>query len=91
LYSRCSCLSRDTCCIIKDKLKELQQQEDEQRTTTQRRRTKLVVHVMIGQDADQTVRFSSRCLWDVEQDSMASATYRNDSLFAVGIVYWLAH
>ena len=80
-YFRCSRLSHDMCSIIKDKVKELQKDEVVRR--------KLVVHVMVGQDADQTVRFASRCLWNVDDDSMASATYRNNSLFAVGVVFWL--
>jgi len=45
---------------------------------------------MVGQDVDEAVRFASRCLWDADQDSMASAVYRNNSLFAVGVVFWLA-
>jgi len=70
------------CSVIKDKVKELQQGD--------KRHRKLVVHVMVGQDAGQTVRFASRCLWDVSDDSMASATYRNNSLFAVAVVFWLS-
>jgi len=72
------------CSVIKNKVKELQEGEAAEH------RKKLVVHIMVGQDADQTVRFASRCLWNAEQDSMASATYRNQSLFAVGVVFWLS-
>ena len=86
---RCSRLSHDICALIKDKVKELEQQQQHQRDDVPRR--KLVVHVMVGQDADQMVRFASRCLWDVDEDSMASATYRNNSLFAVGVVFWLSN
>jgi len=71
------------CTVIKDKVKELQQNDEPHR--------KLVVHVMLGQDAGQTVRFASRCLWNIDEDSMASATYRNNWLFAVGVVFWLGN
>jgi len=72
------------CSVIKDKLKEIQEKHEDET-----RRRKLVVHVIVGQDINQTVRFASRCLWDVDEDSMASSTYRNNSLFAVGVVFWL--
>jgi len=78
------------CALIKDKVKELQQQQQHQRDEALAARRKLVVHVMVGQDAGQTVRFASRCLWNAADDSMASATYRNNSLFAVGVVFWLS-
>lgn len=37
----------------------------------------------LGQD----VRLGSRCLWDTNYDNMASATYKNSSIYAVGTVY----
>jgi len=74
------------CALIKDKVKQQQQQQQDVV------RRKLVVHLMVGQDLDDqtSVHFASRCLWNAGDDSMASATYRNSSLFAVGVVYWLA-
>ena len=83
MCNRCCRLSHDMCTVIKDKVKELQQNDEPHR--------KLVVHVMLGQDAGQTVRFASRCLWNIDEDSMASATYRNNWLFAVGVVFWLGN
>ena len=71
------------CSVIKDKVKELQPDEHGERR-------KLVVHVMVEQDSDEAVRFSCRCVWNVTTDSMASATYRSDALFAVAVVFWLA-
>jgi len=79
------------CALIKDTVKEIQQQQQQQQQRDDVPRRRLVVHVMVGQDADQTVRFASRCLWNADDDSMASATYRNNSLFAVGVVYWLSN
>jgi len=70
------------CSVIKDRVKDLQQQDEE--------RYRLVVHVMVGQDCDQMVCLSSRCLWNADEDCLASATYRNNSLFAVGVVFWLS-
>ena len=78
------------CSVIKDKVKELQPQDDDDDDDDAPGRHKLVVHVMVGQDAQQSVRFASRCLWNADQDSLASATYRNNSLFAVGVVFWLS-
>jgi len=80
---RCSRLSHDLCALIKDKVKQLQQHQQEDCR-------KLVVNVLVGEDVGETsVRFASRCLWDAAHDSMASVTYRNDSLYAVGVVFWL--
>ena len=75
------------CSVIKDKVKELQSEDHDNDVTSAR---KLVVHVMVGQDAQQTVHFASRCLWNVDEDSLASETYRNNSLFAVGVVFWIS-
>jgi AhpD family alkylhydroperoxidase len=52
-------------------------------------RFKIVVQVVVGQDMDQSVLFSSRCVWNADTDCLASATYRNDWLFAVGVVFGL--
>jgi len=89
VYFRCSRLCHDMCSVIKDKVKELQPQDDDDDVSATSRR-KLVVHVIVGQDVQQSVRFASRCLWNVDEDCQASETYRNNSLFAVGVVFWLA-
>ncbi|KAK2185543.1 hypothetical protein NP493_231g03067 [Ridgeia piscesae] len=73
---RCSKLCQDLCSIIKTKTKEL--------ATS---RWKLVVQVLVGEDTDQRVQMASRCLWNQATDNFASATFRNKSLFAIGIVY----
>lgn len=52
-------------------------------------RYKLVCNVFLGQQANQGLRIASRCLWDVENDNFASATYANSSLFAVATVHGL--
>ena len=50
-------------------------------------RYKLIAHVVIGEAQGQDIRFGSRCLWDSGFDNSASATYKNDSLYAVATVY----
>uniref|UniRef100_A0A0G4GA79 Uncharacterized protein n=1 Tax=Chromera velia CCMP2878 TaxID=1169474 RepID=A0A0G4GA79_9ALVE len=50
-------------------------------------RYKLIVQVVIGENAGQGIRVSSKCLWDVNLDNWASYSYRNQSLFAVGMVF----
>ncbi|NXM52338.1 TC1D4 protein, partial [Illadopsis cleaveri] len=50
-------------------------------------RYKLVCHVVLGQQGQQSLVVGSRGLWDPETDSFASATFSNASLFAVATVY----
>lgn len=52
-------------------------------------RYKLVCNVFLGQLANQGLHIASRSLWDVENDSFASATFTNSSLFAVVTVHGL--
>jgi hypothetical protein len=48
---------------------------------------KLVSFVTIGQLNRQGVYVASRCLWHPTWDAYASTCYKNNSLFAVGVVY----
>ncbi|NWS50513.1 TC1D4 protein, partial [Probosciger aterrimus] len=50
-------------------------------------RYKLVCHVLLGQQAQQSLLVASRALWDPESDSFATATFSNASLFAVATVH----
>uniref|UniRef100_A0A8D2KW47 Tctex1 domain containing 4 n=1 Tax=Varanus komodoensis TaxID=61221 RepID=A0A8D2KW47_VARKO len=50
-------------------------------------RYKLVCNVFLGQQANQGLLIASRSLWDVGNDSFASATFTNSSLFAVATVH----
>ncbi|KAF1631954.1 Tctex1 domain-containing protein 4, partial [Eudyptes filholi] len=50
-------------------------------------RYKLVCHVLLGQQGQQSLLVASRALWDPESDSFASATFSNTSLFAVATVH----
>ncbi|NWW92985.1 TC1D4 protein, partial [Rhynochetos jubatus] len=50
-------------------------------------RYKLVCHVLLGQQGQQSLLVASRALWDPESDSFASATFSNASLFAVATVH----
>ena len=50
-------------------------------------RYKLVVLVQVGEKKDQGMKISSRCLWNHETDTFASASYKNRSLYAFAIIY----
>ncbi|XP_033507096.1 dynein light chain Tctex-type 5 [Epinephelus lanceolatus] len=50
-------------------------------------RYKIVVLVHIGQLAGQSMQISSRCLWDASNDTFASYSFKNSSLFGVATVY----
>uniref|UniRef100_A0A8C3K6I3 Tctex1 domain containing 4 n=1 Tax=Calidris pygmaea TaxID=425635 RepID=A0A8C3K6I3_9CHAR len=50
-------------------------------------RYKLVCHVLLGQQGQQSLLVASRALWDPESDSFACATFSNASLFAVATVH----
>eukprot|EP00930_Biecheleria_cincta_P057979 TRINITY_DN43846_c0_g1_i1.p1 TRINITY_DN43846_c0_g1~~TRINITY_DN43846_c0_g1_i1.p1 ORF type:complete len:129 (-),score=19.94 TRINITY_DN43846_c0_g1_i1:185-571(-) len=50
-------------------------------------RYKIIVQVVIGEQASQGIRIASKCLWDTSADNWASYTYENPSLFAVGMVF----
>lgn len=50
-------------------------------------RYKLVSFVTVGQMRDQGIRFGSRCVWNASYDRYAAYSYKNKSLFAVGVVY----
>mmetsp|Transcript_130264 Transcript_130264/g.324790 ORF Transcript_130264/g.324790 Transcript_130264/m.324790 type:complete len:127 (-) Transcript_130264:358-738(-) len=50
-------------------------------------RYKIIVQVVIGEQASQGIRVASKCLWDTSSDNWASYTFQNNSLFAVGMVF----
>jgi len=50
-------------------------------------RYKYVVLVTIGQKAGQSCDISSRCCWNTDYDTVASATFGTEMLYAVAIVY----
>ncbi|XP_068197561.1 dynein light chain Tctex-type 5 [Antennarius striatus] len=50
-------------------------------------RYKTVVLVHIGQLAGQSMQISSRCLWDASNDTFASYSFKNSSLFGLASVY----
>ena len=72
----CSKIAQQLCSQIKDRSKDLGFH-----------RYKLVTQVMIGQDTEQSVQMASRCLWNHSTDSFAAATFRNNSLYAISVVY----
>ncbi|KAL8566799.1 hypothetical protein ACOMHN_005750 [Nucella lapillus] len=50
-------------------------------------RFKIICLVHIGQLGDQSLRISSRCLWDQNNDTYACSEFRNKSLYAVASVF----
>mmetsp|Transcript_16332 Transcript_16332/g.31710 ORF Transcript_16332/g.31710 Transcript_16332/m.31710 type:complete len:129 (+) Transcript_16332:108-494(+) len=50
-------------------------------------RYKIIVQTVIGEKRGQGVRFGTRCFWDSETDASATASYSNESLFAVVVAY----
>jgi len=48
-------------------------------------RYKVIFQCSIGEDRNQLVRFSSRCLWDIQNggDTCASSTWANSRVYAV--------
>ena len=54
-------------------------------------RRKLVSFVTIGELRCQGARVGSRCIWNEKTDRYASASYKNSSLFAVGVVFAVFH
>lgn len=50
-------------------------------------RHKIVVHAVVGERGEQSLKATSRCLWNDKFDSHTSAEYQNKHLFAVVTVY----
>ena len=50
-------------------------------------RYKIAVIVHIGEKNDQGLMMGSRCVWNSDFDTFASASFTNSSLFAVGLVF----
>ena len=50
-------------------------------------RYKFICIVHMGQLGQQTMRVASRCSWDTRVDDFAEYSYRNSSLWALGLVY----
>ena len=50
---------------------------------------KIVCLVSIGEKKEQGVRVGSRCVWNTDWDTYATASYENHHIYAVGICYAL--
>lgn len=61
--------------------------KDEVKKSMNLPRRKLVSFVTIGERRCQGVRVGSRCVWNEKFDRYASSSYKNSSLFAVGVVF----
>ncbi|XP_061549496.1 dynein light chain Tctex-type 5 isoform X2 [Phycodurus eques] len=69
-------MAKTVCEVIRARVKELMI-----------RRYKVVVSVHVGQLAGQSMQISSRCLWDPSNDTFASWSLKNTSLYGVASVY----
>ena len=49
--------------------------------------TKVVVVVYIGEIRDQGIEVTTQCLWNPEDDSFATSSYRNKTLFSLCTVF----
>ena len=48
---------------------------------------KNLIEIILINNKGQDIRCGSRCLWDSNVDNMASASYKNSSIYAVGTVF----
>ncbi|XP_068604468.1 dynein light chain Tctex-type 5 [Brachionichthys hirsutus] len=69
-------ITKTTCEVIRARVKDLMIP-----------RYKTVVLVHIGQLTGQSMQISSRCLWDASNDTFASYSFKNSSLFGLATVY----
>lgn len=74
----CTQLSKTLADLIKQRVKEQGHS-----------RYKVVSVVAIGQAEHSGVAFASRCVWNASFDSYAEYTYKNSSLYAIGLIYAL--
>jgi hypothetical protein len=61
---------------IKDRVKQLDM-----------KRFKIVCMVIIGQNNDQSMMVTSRCLWNFNFDNFSSFTLKREPYYAVGMVF----
>ena len=52
-------------------------------------RYKLVFQATMGENNQQMIRHASRCLWDVDVDNCASASWSNGRVYAVAMCFAL--
>uniref|UniRef100_A0A7S1A2R8 Uncharacterized protein n=1 Tax=Noctiluca scintillans TaxID=2966 RepID=A0A7S1A2R8_NOCSC len=50
-------------------------------------RYKIIVQVVISEQASQGIRIASKSLWDTTADNWASYTFENQTIMAVGLVF----
>ena len=51
---------------------------------------KFIVSVFIGEIRDQGMETSSQCVWDPKQDCVVMGYHKNDTLFAIAVVFAVA-
>lgn len=75
-HHKCSKLAQSLTDVIKARVREMHFP-----------RYKIVCDVILGQNTDQGVHCTSRCVWNTSTDNYACATYKNNSIFAIAMVY----
>ena len=50
-------------------------------------RYKIICQVVVGKNDGQGIRVASKCLWDNNNDNWASGHFKNQALFAIGMVF----
>ncbi len=66
--------NKKICDEIKTKLKDPQ---------TNLKRYKFLVHCIIGEKKGQGIKFGSKCFWDPNNDSMVTANFENENIYAI--------
>ncbi|OWF47380.1 tctex1 domain-containing protein 1-B-like [Mizuhopecten yessoensis] len=79
--------SEEECCILSKRLAEMIKQSV--KSLVQRHKIITVVALGQRQDYSPSVAFTSRCVWNANFDTFSEYTYKNTSLYAVGLVYVL--
>ncbi|CAH1773319.1 unnamed protein product [Owenia fusiformis] len=72
----CTKLTQELTSIIKTRVKEMGYN-----------RYKLVCSITIGEVGGQSASMASRCVWDDTVDNSACSSFKNDSLYAVALVF----
>lgn len=73
----CSRLANELSDTLRERAKEILQDHG---------RHRVIVQVFIGQDSDESVHLATRCLCSKMTDKCIAGSFRNASLYAVGIV-----
>ncbi|CAG2228987.1 dynein light chain Tctex-type protein 2B-like [Mytilus edulis] len=51
------------------------------------KRYRFIVHVILGQNTNTSIKVGSRCIWDEHRDTFATASYENKTIFAMATCF----